>query len=111
MFFYLDDIIVIGPDLETHLRWWEEGLERLKLAGLKLKPFKCELFWRKFCFLGHIMSDEGVATDPGEVSTVNRDPHCTSEGAPRDCGLLPSIRGGLCHFGTPLSPVNLQRYH
>lgn len=35
---YLDDIIVIGPDFQTLLTRLEEVLERLRGAGLKLKP-------------------------------------------------------------------------
>jgi hypothetical protein len=40
---YLDDIIVIAPDFETHLQRLTEVLRRLQQAGLKLKPSKCEL--------------------------------------------------------------------
>jgi hypothetical protein len=37
---YVDDIIVFGPDFETHLSRVDEVLSRVKQAGLKLKPEK-----------------------------------------------------------------------
>ena len=43
MLLYLDDIIVIASDFETHLDRLVEVLSRLRGAGLKLKPPKCEL--------------------------------------------------------------------
>ena len=39
---YLDDIIVIVPDFETHLERLGEVLGRLRRAGHKLKLAKCE---------------------------------------------------------------------
>ena len=39
---YLDDVLVIGRDFEEHNRNLAEVLERLQLAGLRLKPEKCK---------------------------------------------------------------------
>ena len=67
---YLDDIIVIAPDFNTHLQRLEEVLKRLQQAGLKLKPSKCELLQPEVRYLGHIVSSTGVATDPEKVTAV-----------------------------------------
>ena len=67
---YLDDVIVIGNDFETHCRRLEEVLARLRSAGLKLKPSKCELFQTSVKYLGHIVSQEGVSTDPDKIQSV-----------------------------------------
>ena len=40
---YIDDIIVFGRNFEEHLRRVEEVFERLRNAGLKLKPDKCNM--------------------------------------------------------------------
>jgi transposase InsO family protein len=71
---YLDDIIVISPDFTTHLSRLEEVLLRLQKAGLKLKPAKCELFQDQVNYLGHVVSSQGIATDPKKVETVKEWP-------------------------------------
>ena len=45
-------------------------LERLCQAGLKLHPNKCHLGKKQVTFLGHIVSEDGVATDPQKTSKV-----------------------------------------
>ena len=67
---YLDDIIVISPDFETHLERLEEVFTRLQKAGLKLKPSKCHLFQEEVKYLGHIVSRNGISTDPEKVEAV-----------------------------------------
>ena len=84
---YLDDIIVISPDFATHLDRLSEVMRRLKSAGLKLKPKKCELLRKEVSYLGHIVSAEGVATDPKKVDSVALWP------VPRDVGEVRSFLG------------------
>ena len=67
---YLDDVVVIAPTFESHIERLEEVLSRLRGAGLKLKPSKCEMLRKKVRYLGHIVSEQGVATDPDKVETV-----------------------------------------
>ena len=71
---YLDDIIVIAPDFQTHIERLGEVFHRLKEAGLKLKPSKCELFKQEVRYLGHVVSAHGVSTDPEKVKAVREWP-------------------------------------
>ena len=71
---YLDDIIVIAPDFPTHVARLGEVFQRLRKAGLKLKPSKCELFRQEVRYLGHIVSAHGVSTDPEKVKAVREWP-------------------------------------
>jgi hypothetical protein len=44
-----------------------EIFQRLKEANLKLSPKKCNLLKKEVKFLGHIVSESGVSTDPSKI--------------------------------------------
>ena len=67
---YLDDVIVIGRTFDEHLSNLREVFQRVRDAGLKLKPAKCAFFQEKVFYLGHEVSRKGVATDPTKVDRV-----------------------------------------
>ena len=67
---YLDDIIVFGRTIEEVLERLEVVLGRLGDFGLKLKPSKCKLYQTKVCYLGHVVSKDGVEPDPEKVSAL-----------------------------------------
>ena len=46
--------------------------QKLKDAGLKLKPSKCNLFKKSISYLGHVVSEEGVQTDPKKIESVKK---------------------------------------
>ena len=48
--------------------------DRLLKADLRLKPSKCFLFRTSVEFLGHIVTREGVRTDPGKIEKVGNWP-------------------------------------
>ncbi|CAH1247195.1 RTL1 [Branchiostoma lanceolatum] len=64
---YLDDIIVFSKDVDEHLARLDVVLSRLGQYGLKLRPDKCHLFRTSVKYLGHIVSEEGVSTDPDKT--------------------------------------------
>ena len=68
MVHYLDD--VHAPTVAEHLIRLEVVFLKLKEAGLKLKPSKCELFKKSIAYLGHIVSENGVETDPKKIAAV-----------------------------------------
>ena len=45
-------------------------LTRLRDTGLKLKPSKCRLLQKHVAFLEHIVSEDGVSTDPEKVRAI-----------------------------------------
>ncbi len=55
---YLDDLLVMGSSFNECLENLIIVLQRLKSAGLKLKPKKCKLFQREVSFLGHVISEK-----------------------------------------------------
>ncbi|GFX74342.1 retrovirus-related Pol polyprotein from transposon 297 [Trichonephila clavipes] len=67
---YLDDVIIGGRTFEEHLQNIRKVLSKLSDANLKLNPSKCKFFQKDVNYLGHIISAEGVRTDPEKVSAV-----------------------------------------
>ena len=67
---YLDDIIVFGNSIADLQERLENVFQKIGAAGLKLKPQKCSLFYRKLKYLGHIVSEAGVECDPDMVAPV-----------------------------------------
>ena len=71
---YLDDIVLFSVTPEQHLERLEVILQRLKEANLKLKPSKCILMQREVVFLGHVISEQGISTDPEKVKLIEQWP-------------------------------------
>eukprot|EP00117_Sycon_ciliatum_P034902 scpid20142/ scgid26552/ Retrovirus-related Pol polyprotein from transposon 17.6; Protease; Reverse transcriptase; Endonuclease len=68
---YLDDIIVFSKTFDEHLERLEAVFQRLLEAGLRLKPSKCHLLRTEVNFLGHVVTKDGVRTDPDKIETVS----------------------------------------
>ncbi len=64
---YLDDIVVFSSTVEEHLLRLEAIFQRLGDAGLKLKPSKCHLLQRRIKYIGHVVSENGIETDPDKT--------------------------------------------
>ena len=67
---FLDDIIVFSKTFEDHCEKLEAVFECLKKHNLKLKGSKCEFFWDRVQYLGHIVSASGVETDADKISAL-----------------------------------------
>lgn len=67
---YVDDIIVFGNGFDQSLERLGRVLDKIRQANLKLKPRKCKLFQTALKYLGHVVTREGVATDPEKTAAV-----------------------------------------
>ena len=67
---YLDDVIVFGRTIAESIDRLEAVLVRFRNAGLKLKPSKCHLFRKEVNYLGHVVSEKGIHTDPAKIEAV-----------------------------------------
>ena len=67
---YLDDIIILGKTLEEHQKNVVEIFDRLREAGLRLKPKKCKFAQLEVDYLGHVVSGQGVQADPHKLTAV-----------------------------------------
>lgn len=66
----LDDLLVFGKTEHESLERLEMVFQHLKDHNLKLSPSKCRFLRRSVKFLGHIMSEEGVTSDPAKIEAI-----------------------------------------
>ena len=76
---YLDDIMIHADTFEKTLQRLRQVLQILRAQGLKLKPRKCQFFKTKVTYLGHVVSEQGVATNPQTIDAVSKYPQPQSE--------------------------------
>lgn len=74
---YLDDIVVYSCTFEEHLDNLIFVLDRLKSVNLKLKAKKCNFIRQEVSFLGHLVSKDGIKTDPSKIESVKIRKHQT----------------------------------
>ena len=67
---YIDDILIMGDNLEDHLRLVEEVLQTLREHGLKVKPGKCHWVKEKVQYLGHMIGRDGIEKSPEYVNRI-----------------------------------------
>ena len=67
---YLDDVVIFGRTFGDHLKNLDSVLRRLRGVNLKAKPSKCAFFRKQVLYLGHIISHDGVATDPSKTQKI-----------------------------------------
>ena len=67
---FLDDIIIHGRTKEEHLERLSRVFQKLREHGLKLNFGKCKFFQQRIQYLGHIISEAGIETDPEKIDKV-----------------------------------------
>ena len=75
---YLDDIVIFSKDLASHLERLETIFQKMEQARLKLKLFKCELFWWEITYLGHIFLAQGIAINESKTDAIKEWPTQTN---------------------------------
>lgn len=63
-------MVVFSSTVNQHLQRLDLVLDRLQQQGLKVKLEKCCFFRKEVKYLGHVISQAGVSTDPEKISAV-----------------------------------------
>ena len=71
---YLDDIIIFGKRFLEMIKNLDMLLERFAQAGLKLNSQKCQLFKKQVDFLGRVINEQGVHSNPQNIECVKNWP-------------------------------------
>ena len=75
---YLDDFLIYSRTLKEHKQHVRRVLERLREAGLYVKPQKCQFHVQEVSFLGYLISGKGVRMDPAKIEAITQWPTPTS---------------------------------
>ncbi|WVZ75700.1 hypothetical protein U9M48_023735 [Paspalum notatum var. saurae] len=67
---FIDDILIYSKNEEEHEEHLRIVLTRLREHKLYAKFGKCAFWLKEVSFLGHILSEKGVAVDPSKVECV-----------------------------------------
>lgn len=105
---YLDDVamVVFGSTFEQHVADLRAVLQALKDASLSVKLTKCAFAQPSIRWLGHIVSGEGVRTDPTRVQAVRDYPTPkTLKELQRFLGLAGAFRKFTWNFAQTALPL------
>jgi hypothetical protein len=67
---FIDDILIYSKSREEHEEHLRIVLSILRKHQLFAKFKKCEFWLDKVAFLGHVVTKEGIAVDPGKMEVV-----------------------------------------
>lgn len=67
---FFDDILVYSSTLDDHVEHLSTVLSLLQKDQWQVKLSKCTFATRSISYLGHVISETGVQTDPNKVTTV-----------------------------------------
>lgn len=103
---FFDDILIYSATLSEHLEHLRLVFELLAKAHWKLKMTKCSFAQNKIAYLGHIISAEGVSTDPAKLEAISQWPSPVSVKDLRSfLGLAGYYRRFVRHFGILSKPL------
>jgi len=67
---YLDDVLIYSNTLQQNRKDVSNILEAIRKSGMKVKPSKCEFRQSETEYLGFIIGQEGVKTDPVKTQAI-----------------------------------------
>jgi hypothetical protein len=67
---FFNDILIFSDSWSSHLQHVRMILQRLQEHGLAVKRSKCSFGATSVQYLGHVISDQGVAVDANKVEAV-----------------------------------------
>ena len=106
-FVYIDDILCCSTTFDEHVSHLKQIFNRLRAANLKLKISKCHFAQKQISFLGHTVSQQGIAVDPSKTDKIMKFPQPTTiTELKRFLGLCSYYRRFVQNFSKIAQPLN-----
>ncbi|KAJ0545001.1 putative nucleotidyltransferase, Ribonuclease H [Helianthus annuus] len=103
---FFDDILVYSKSMQQHVEDLKEVLQLFREHQLYAKKSKCSFGGSKVEYLGHVISKEGVSTDPSKIEAVKNWPTPTNVKQLRGfLGLTGYYRRFVSSYGTIAKPL------
>lgn len=104
---YVDDIVIASADFQTHLVLLNRVLERLEKANLTINFQKSKFFRSSLKYLGYVVDEFGLRTDPEKVAAILDFPTPTSVTQIKSfIGMCSWYRRFIRNFSTIAAPIN-----
>lgn len=105
---FMDDILVFSKSLEDHVKHLQVVLSILRENQFYVKESKCSFRQQSLEYLGHIISDKGVTTDPSKTTAMLEWPVPTNVTELRGfLGLTSSCRKFVQNHGIIAKPLTM----
>lgn len=71
---FFDNILVFSKTLPEHVKHLSQVLQLLWTDHWQVKQSKCSFGQQQIAYLGHVINEQGVSTDPSKVQTIEKWP-------------------------------------
>lgn len=107
VFVYLDDLLVVSPDFSSHIKTLEIVADKLKCAGLTINISKSNFCFREVNYLGYIVGDACIKTDPKKTEAITNFPIPKTKRQVRGfLGLAGWYRRFIADFASIAAPIS-----
>lgn len=74
VFVYIDDLLIVSADFESHVNRIREVAKRLRTANLTINVSKSKFAMREIKYLGYIVGNGCLKTDPEKIRAISEFP-------------------------------------
>src|SRR4051812_26616014 len=67
---FFDDILIYSKSLQEHLQHLKQVLTLLRHDQWNVKLSKCSFATKNITYLGHVVNENGISTDPSKIQSI-----------------------------------------